>query len=1629
MSLAIQLEALAWQLKKERLFINSEREQMQKIYEDVKKIAEALYHVSWIMRQQRTNLEMLVTTIHGIVQSGFCAKAKQLESINFIDSYKQLGYHDIKFADLLKFLRDNPKLVAQLICCGEKKGIDGSQKVVGIVLPSLYGNCVMLEDEYMALQLLYTLAEIQLTYDDNPRRLIRKGSCAFSKLFKNFFDTLFSSKIFLTAALHDPVMKLLMEDEWFYDIDPDKALVRFTPSERLRRFGEQGSPEWKANLQNYRNFIVDKLVTLSNRFICAIKNNMYCFPISLSWLVSQIYRLLSKSGKHSAAEVRAVCADLIFALFICPAIWDPAPYGIMSDVPISHIARHNLMQIAQIIQVLAFSQTEEIPPKFSDLYDKFDKGCLSGLIDILLEGAGPDPPTVPANHPQNIERSSVLITLTQLNTLVTYLRASSPLMNKNNDINQLEELLSILPAIQTPTLTVQPSTPTSITPSHTPPGTPSSQRKTSRAHKKKMSLTNCEDGGASGANAEPGHSEGSADLLEDVLVFSLGVTGECPGMLPESKVLSAEQERCRRKVTYQSSPTYEDHNSDTHEKRTRFSFPQDQESIGNTSDIQEVISEVASSHSVGSLENDNDNFSDMISANVSGRGTPNVSGRDTPLSQAESVEERRVPDLPETVQKQNREDVTERFGKFEIKSELESMSETKSTVSDTWSTDVLASDSEGPDQNQLERLEEVTEEMVRQNFLGVTEPVSEVSETASDAWSTDVLASDTEDKQAELLQEIEQDDMNSITDRSLNHDDDLDSSCPLDRNEQMPSNSGRESPYEDQELEVLGAVGGASSHRHRRSHGADRVTFKASKSADFLKKSPTSKSPLAPGLGDTCPDGNPDSFKLLNVPRQRISATFKQAQGKVSAMLSALDHHSKSRFIHPFQENSFKSYPAYDPTPLKPVFQGNLTTDISDLGFNSPGEEEHSCRNSQHILESLSTSKDSGIMDSPQNEPSKISEYVNPSPVRGATAAASIPTCEVDLRLSEQQNSRLDEQRLSAALRVFDPLVGSNSNPDDSSGSSSSSTGAMPPNFNAEAAGMSLPENPAANWSSQLIDEVFTPVESMQRTSSYDGNLEPCAVLASNHIHSSKSVDIAAPYPLRASHNYPTKNPLDIDQDFDGDFKGEKKKSFFKSFKEKINKGMKKRVKSDRDDLFSEEFGVCGDAFDGGGNGNLAGACVGNMAGKNFVCPETGDEILAKYRRKPNLPSSQSLDMTDDNQKDKNPMKDEQINEVIYYDHNNLENCFAFADAKRKLRLVLSVGDYQNCSIRYQTCGQWMPSSPCDIDGLPGSDNMWKETELVHILSVQLAEAINLRNKEMVAQLHEVIRCIKLFDNEGCKKLFKSLEEDYKGRTHYVAYLTRCKQGLLTSLYFLQGLLQRAQREKEICNNHLNNVCVQRFLESKDKLLSNFIAEFQKLTVSDEKEDLVERFLNGLYQSIQTDALWQGCSENQLQSSCIALERYVMGRIYTHAMFPNGDGDILRDQLIHEHIKNLSQVISPTHKDLCIPKIYQFECPWPAAQREIHMINAYKTPKDKVQCVYRCSLCIMNLLSMANDRKVPAADDFFPVLIYVIIKANPPCLLSTIQYVNSFYGERVTGEEQYWWMQFFSAVKFIKTMD
>ncbi|CAC5390983.1 GTPase-activating protein and VPS9 domain-containing protein 1 [Mytilus coruscus] len=1636
MTLPSDLVELAHHLKQESLFVHAQRTNIHKTFEDVRKYSDDLFHQSWIARQQRSCMYKLLFASN-ISAKEVCSNNNQLEWTNFVDGYKYLGYQDSKYGEFLKILRDSPVYTAHCIDSGEKSAVENTQDVLKTIVSAIYGNVILHEDEHLAMQMMKTLAELQLANAEDPRRLIRKGTCGFRLMFLQLFDCLFSARLFLTAALHEAVMKLMMEDEWFYDIDPGKALVRFPAAERQKRFGAEGTPQYAEKLQDYRKFIVDKLVILTNRFVSALKNNMHCFPPALGWLISQVYHILLKTGKHDIDKIRVICVDLVFTLFVCPAICDPEPYGITSDIHISHIARHNLMQIAQIIQVLAVSQWEE-DSKEKDLYDRFEKGCVSSLLDSILETCGTELPNYNhGNRLQVLSRSSTLITVTQLNYLVIFFR--NMVQNGEDDSperKQIEEAMNGLP----PSLNNSSQTNQSGTPVGTPPGTPSGQRK---GEKKKEKET---------VKAKKNKDESSTTQVEEVIVISLWNDVECPGMLSEQKVLSWEQENKRRKVTYHEGISNYVASAEPGEKRTRFSLSQDQESIGNTSDLQEAISEGASSHSVGSvdLENDDDpddNFSDMISANVSGRGTPNISGRDTPPSPAGSVEapadqlqqETIQPiQLPVTVPKTNREDVTERFGKFEIKNEFP-VDETKSTVSDTWSTDVLASDSEPPEQNQYDRLEEIGEEIVRQSLLARNEPLSELSETASDAWSTDVLASDNEDKQAEELSEFDQDDIGSVmTDVSSvsgEHGN-------IEIQEDTPLASGQETP-ENQLEKFDTAANGATSvinKQNKSSNEANLPSAEASVSfADFPNYFHDNDS-YRHGPSDS-KLGNTTSFTSRFLKKKRPKTVQMNVNNEFDGDDKTNDSGNSNKLSLPStsKHTRFQQKPKNSP--------GNLSFAVPETSVRNVQSENFGSSNGDLVKTSISQGARPKVQQRatyPLFDNQSGSGEVQPVERRGKISnleansvdsgigtprsdsgidgnsrseVGSLSEQTGNLKISEQQNTKFDANRLSLALSMFDPVSNENAEEDQTLISLDDSE-----TNNTDIMRSVLNKRSSSNKDKRetvIIDDTMFPIPSKSDNSvdllaAHDFNDDSSSAGSGNSgddvpfAKSSRSASFD-----NISQKSEEKGTVDAADQEDAGRTPTKSRSLFKSFKEKvIRSGKKNKDKIGRNESFDSLASSSLPAND-------------TPQKPESSKEETSDDILEKYRPKPasNISNSAEASQVEAPQPTKRPSIKEETSSQPYYDPNNLENCVLFLDAKRKIRLVLNNCD---CDIGQNVLDfgfSYVPSSPKEVD--TRRDN----NELLLLLRSQLAEAINLQNKESIAQLHEAIRCIKMFDSKECKKLVNALKDEYQTRTAYISYLIRCQQGLLATQSYVQRLLSRVQRDKTVCNKHLVNVCVRLFIETKEGYVVNFIQDFQKLTVSDEKTDLVERFLQFLYQQMTNNPIWQASTENQMDDARLSIERYIMSRIYTHAMFPNGDGDILRDQILHQHIKKLAQIITPNHKHLQIPKMYQFECPWTAAQREIYMINAYKTPKDKLKCVHRCSTTIMNLLSMANDKSVPAADEFMPVLIFVIIKANPPCLLSTVQYVNSFYGNRLQGEEQYWWMQFSSVVEYIKTMD
>ncbi|KAG8225231.1 hypothetical protein J437_LFUL009801, partial [Ladona fulva] len=220
----------------------------------------------------------------------------------------------------------------------------------------------------------------------------------------------------------------------------------------------------------------------------------------------------------------------------------------------------------------------------------------------------------------------------------------------------------------------------------------------------------------------------------------------------------------------------------------------------------------------------------------------------------------------------------------------------------------------------------------------------------------------------------------------------------------------------------------------------------------------------------------------------------------------------------------------------------------------------------------------------------------------------------------------------------------------------------------------------------------------------------------------------------------------------------------------------------------------------------------------------------------------------------------------------------AFEDAKRKLRLVLSNANIlpledgstfhaiREVASSAMTSSSWATTN----GGLPGMCVAHRQprnrlistsNELVSFLRLQLAEAVSLHDgvhQETTVHIRETLRCVMSFDNQRCCKLFRALRDDYRRRAPYLAYLVRCKQGLLSTLAHLERLLERAGREKEACSKALIWICVNLFVKRHEKELTNFVADFGCTTAAmDEKVDLLRSFLKGWNNQIEDDPTWQ----------------------------------------------------------------------------------------------------------------------------------------------------------------------------
>lgn len=1564
---------MAKSLRKEHLFILHEQNCFASLHEEYElNNCEAL-QISWTCARQRQILNNLILAKPESGPSASCQRVKLLENSCFVDIYqcRFMKYPQIiATIELLNYLYANPTVLANILSFADRCSITQAQTdpVITLIVNGLYRSAMYSKDAEMVMKVLQQLIETQIAKSDNPRRLLRVGSSSFTRLYQKYHESTFATKIFLKAILFEPLMSVLMDDERRWEIDPLKIIAVQSSSENKKMFGEESSPEYLKNLQQYRKDTVDRLYTHVSNFIKSFSDHWCLFPSTLRWLCQSMNHLL-KPANLSKQDIHIIITDLIFTNFICPAILSPNIHGII-DAPLSENTRFNLVQIGQVIQTLALIEIQPFDDKLKDLYDKFESNCIRVLLNQLHYDSWPE--SFESNNKlqyQNmLNNKLVLASNEELKALISLLKDT---MDRGCEEFSSEESCKLKRIIDhLPSLTeINQQTETSMTDSALSNNAKKSKSpaKLQVSKSKNINITPIQTSNGT-ENVTSLHK--SNNVAEVVLIIPL-TTNEQGKLLSEEEFFNNLQDEIS---TTPLQMNYKDDHSKIEavgktdrDKLNSYSLPQDDASIGNTSDNLEAVSEAHSNHSVASSleleetdQNDNDNLSDMISANVSGRGTPNISGRDTPSSQVTEgggeVQHFTTPQMTKILNK-TRSDIEDKFCKFEIKKLMEG-DETISIISDTWSTDVLASDSEPiemSERNFSTPLIPTTPLMPGDHsYNPITNSFGQLrlnnvdSETQSEsAWSTDAVMDHEE---------------NGSTTRS-----DIGESVMRDRDVVSRNNSLDSSFY-----------------------GPKTLSFRGSNTSllqnTFSDNDPTNclRPIILPAR-----QSSTESYHSNNGSEKRYNRSARsESNMKSNRTMGQFEYHSSKDTNCNIAEcvDSRDSASAIDRIPTNGFVHANLksTNPFADMDSLFASTNNNNNNNNNNTFDYLTNNADEEL----SVEHRRLS--------------------------SEQRNAKFDSRR-NGMIDILGNFSASFSfsqlRDKDISFSLPTTSLKLPDDFKIDSASSTAIEsnsfllNRTSNYLTKMEEtrshsnSVSAEAPSTEKLQQHDSELKPSGSNSSVSKYNGKttgtipkSISFDSSADKTNRNDFAINSPPVVSRYSDG-------LKTSPGFFTKIKLGFKSRRNTSVNSKSRFSY-----------SNNNGQACAISVSHNNGMdgTNDTTEDILAKYRRKTSTSSdAATADATSKNftsTKSKHGDGDRRKS----LEQPSTAYSVSLSSLKRKLRVVLSSMEVFSCDF--------------------GNFDTDSSTPLLIFLRVLQAQALNNNNLQQLAGISDLFRCIQSIDMESQEVLLKELHNDILVRNAYIQYLMDCRQTLLSAIDNVETLKEHLKLDSQLSIHHIIMTCVKMFMEKREQNVQKFHNEFVQLTVVDERKDLLHVFLRTLMEELRTDTVLRCMTEWQALEARNCAESILLHRLYQFVMFPNDDGDISRDQVLYEHIKKLSKSITPDHSQLRISGAYLNEAPWPFAQRQLSFISAYRTPQDKVTCVIKCIKSLLSLLAIGSEKPV-AADDIIPVLIYVIVKTNPPHLLSTIEYVNCFIDEKLFGENEYWWTQFCSAITFIKTMD
>ncbi|XP_062506159.1 uncharacterized protein LOC134182740 [Corticium candelabrum] len=216
-------------------------------------------------------------------------------------------------------------------------------------------------------------------------------------------------------------------------------------------------------------------------------------------------------------------------------------------------------------------------------------------------------------------------------------------------------------------------------------------------------------------------------------------------------------------------------------------------------------------------------------------------------------------------------------------------------------------------------------------------------------------------------------------------------------------------------------------------------------------------------------------------------------------------------------------------------------------------------------------------------------------------------------------------------------------------------------------------------------------------------------------------------------------------------------------------------------------------------------------------------------------------------------------------------------------------------------------------------------------------------------------------------------------------------------------------------------------VKSIKKFITAFLQDADNPMPIEQQVEKIRVFILDTAAAIAKHPLWRGENAEELDITSEALERYVMHKIHKAAYSPKREDDQRKDCEFSYKVRSL-KFVTPEHLDIKNGPLN--ERAFQLASEHISELSAYRSPRDKVTCLMNCCTIICNLLNDDSDGTVRGADDLLPMVIFVVIKAQPQTWWSDIRFIQRFRNpQKLSSEAGYYLTQMMGAVAFIEKAD